>query len=109
MITVRATMLFVLVGWLLFYAAADWDIDAWVKGFYFWDKTKDCLLIMCVSILCPKIRRSINVVLAYSFIRLANEIGWLCGWWDKNDYPALGIMQLAFGALFFYYSYREMK
>lgn len=74
----RSSIMWYLLGLLLFYHMADFSNPVWGHLYYVWDKGKDVLLLVALAGLAPKHRKQILPVIIFSIIRLLWEVAaWL--------------------------------
>ena len=106
---IKLSLLFVMVGWILIYLFANFENDNWVAGYYLWDKTKDCLLIMGLASVVPVLKRTVFTVFLFAFLRLILEILDICRIWDKNHHSTIVFLYIVLLIIFFYNLYLEIK
>lgn len=90
------TIAFFLLGMLFFYLKADWSEKVYVDLYFYWDKTKDLLLVSCILILIKaKILRLILALLAlFCGFRLIWDIIAEISWETANHPIVIFILYL---------------
>ena len=70
----RSSIMWYLLGLLLFYHMADFGKPFWGHLYYVWDKGKDVLLLVTLAGLAPRHRKQILPVIIFSIIRFLWEV-----------------------------------
>lgn len=67
------SLVFYMLGLLVFYHIADFSQTDWKNAYYLWDKSKDLILISAIYFLTKR-QRSVLVIVMFSAIRFVWEL-----------------------------------
>lgn len=96
MIWVIIASVWYFVGMICFYHIADWQIEGWVNGYYFWDKGKDLLFAGAITFNVPVYGKQFKTIFYFCIIRLAWEVAALTMNSDINNSMVINILFLLF-------------
>lgn len=68
------SIIWILVGLLIFLSQAQFGLRLWDNAYYLWDKSKDCLLLATIYLAIPAVRPYALLVWVLLLIRLCTEI-----------------------------------